>query len=191
VVLVAVGGIGGEAPDVNDGEAGGLLCAEGAAAGCAGEAVPGAGAVAPHGEYRGGKREVIAVSERILVTSALPYANGSIHLGHLVEYIQTDVYVRFACGDDITLRHAPPTRTARIEVNAARPGWFRAFTEKYRREHADSPFFVEFSTFYTTDSPENERGRPSTRRSRRRAHLQAVRGAALLREDQRFLPIIS
>ena len=35
------------------------------------------------------------MSEKLLVTSALPYANGSIHLGHLVEYIQTDVYVRY------------------------------------------------------------------------------------------------
>ena len=35
------------------------------------------------------------MSQRLLVTSALPYANGSIHLGHLVEYVQTDVYVRF------------------------------------------------------------------------------------------------
>ena len=34
-------------------------------------------------------------SRTILVTSALPYANGSIHLGHLVEYIQTDIWVRF------------------------------------------------------------------------------------------------
>ena len=35
------------------------------------------------------------VARRILVTSALPYANGHIHLGHLVEYIQTDIFVRF------------------------------------------------------------------------------------------------
>ncbi len=35
------------------------------------------------------------MSRKILVTSALPYANGSIHLGHLVEYIQTDIWVRF------------------------------------------------------------------------------------------------
>lgn len=39
---------------------------------------------------------LMATSQRkILVTSALPYANGSIHLGHLVEYIQTDIWVRF------------------------------------------------------------------------------------------------
>ena len=36
-----------------------------------------------------------STSRRILVTSALPYANGHIHLGHLVEYIQTDIWVRF------------------------------------------------------------------------------------------------
>ena len=51
---------------------------------------------------------------KILVTSALPYANGSIHLGHLVEYIQTDIWVRFqkmqgntcyyVCADDTTAR---------------------------------------------------------------------------------------
>ena len=35
------------------------------------------------------------MTRKILVTSALPYANGSIHLGHLVEYIQTDIWVRF------------------------------------------------------------------------------------------------
>ena len=43
------------------------------------------------------------MSQRILVTSALPYANGPIHLGHLVEYIQTDIYVRYrkATGDEV------------------------------------------------------------------------------------------
>ncbi|MCB1719712.1 MAG: class I tRNA ligase family protein, partial [Candidatus Competibacteraceae bacterium] len=35
------------------------------------------------------------MSRKILVTSALPYANGPIHLGHMVEYIQTDIWVRF------------------------------------------------------------------------------------------------
>lgn len=53
-------------------------------------------------------------SRKILVTSALPYANGPIHLGHLVEYIQTDIWVRFlkmrghqcfyVCADDATAR---------------------------------------------------------------------------------------
>ncbi len=100
------------------------------------------------------------MSERILVTSALPYANGSIHLGHLVEYIQTDVYVRFrrACGDDVTYVCAADSHGTPIEVNAAIAKTTpKAFVEKYRAEqHADfERFEVDFSTYYTTDSPEN------------------------------------
>ena len=102
------------------------------------------------------------MSERILVTSALPYANGSIHLGHLVEYVQTDVYVRFrrACGDDVTYVCAADSHGTPIEVNAAKAGMApKAFVEKYRREqHADfQRFLVDFSTYYTTDSEENAR----------------------------------
>jgi len=100
------------------------------------------------------------LSQRILVTSALPYANGSIHLGHLVEYIQTDVYVRFrrACGDDVTYVCAADSHGTPIEVNAVKAGMTpKAFVEKYRVEqHADfKRFGVEFSTYYTTDSAEN------------------------------------
>jgi len=102
------------------------------------------------------------VSERLLVTSALPYVNGPAHLGHLVEYIQTDVYVRFrrSAGDDVTWICAGDAHGTPIEVNAARAGMTpKAFGEKYRQEqHADyRRFGVEFSTFYTTDSPENAR----------------------------------
>jgi methionyl-tRNA synthetase len=102
------------------------------------------------------------MTTRRLVTSALPYANGSIHLGHLVEYIQTDVYVRFrrACGDDVTYVCAADSHGTPIEVNAAKAGMTpKAFVEKYRAEqHADfKAFGVEFSTYYTTDSAENEK----------------------------------
>ncbi|OFX24740.1 MAG: methionine--tRNA ligase [Anaeromyxobacter sp. RBG_16_69_14] len=102
------------------------------------------------------------MSKRVLVTSALPYANGSVHLGHLVEYIQTDVYVRFrrACGDEVTYVCAADSHGTPIEVNAAKAGMApKAFVEKYRREqHEDfKRFLVEFSTYYTTDSPENEK----------------------------------
>ena len=100
------------------------------------------------------------MKERILVTSALPYANGSIHLGHLVEYVQTDVYVRFrrACGDDVTYVCAADSHGTPIEVNAAVAKTSpKEFVEKYRREqHEDfERFGVHFSTYYTTDSPEN------------------------------------
>jgi len=81
------------------------------------------------------------LSQRLLVTSALPYANGSVHLGHLVEYIQTDVYVRFhkAIGDDVTYVCAADSHGTPIEVNAAKAGMSpKAFTEKYRAEqHED------------------------------------------------------
>jgi methionyl-tRNA synthetase len=102
------------------------------------------------------------LSQRLLVTSALPYANGSIHLGHLVEYIQTDVYVRFRreAGDDVTYVCAADSHGTPIEVNAARAGMTpKAFVEKYRAEqHEDfKRFGVEFATYYTTDSEENRR----------------------------------
>ncbi len=100
------------------------------------------------------------MSERLLVTSALPYANGSIHLGHLVEYLQTDIYVRFrrSTGDDVTYVCAADSHGTPIEVNAAKAGMPpQEFVEKFRIEqHEDfRRFGVDFSTYYTTDSPEN------------------------------------
>jgi methionyl-tRNA synthetase len=102
------------------------------------------------------------LNQRILVTSALPYANGSVHLGHLVEYIQTDVYVRFrrSTGAEIAYICAADSHGTPIEVNAAIAQMSpKAFVEKYRREmHEDfRRFGVDFSTYYTTDSPENAR----------------------------------
>jgi methionyl-tRNA synthetase len=102
------------------------------------------------------------LSQRLLVTSALPYANGPIHLGHLVEYIQTDVYVRFrrSTGDDVTYVCAADSHGTPIEVNAAKAGVTpKAFVERWRKEqHEDfRRFGVEFATYYTTDSEENRR----------------------------------
>jgi methionyl-tRNA synthetase len=102
------------------------------------------------------------LSQKLLVTSALPYANGSIHLGHLVEYIQTDVYVRFrrSTGDDVTYVCAADSHGTPIEVNAARAGVSpQEFVDRYRKEqHADfQRFGVDFSTYYTTDSDENRK----------------------------------
>jgi methionyl-tRNA synthetase len=102
------------------------------------------------------------VSERLLVTSALPYANGSIHMGHLVEYIQTDIYVRFrrSIGDDVTYVCAADSHGTPIEVSAAKEGVTpKAFVEKFRAEqHQDlQRFGVGFSIFYTTDSDENRK----------------------------------
>ena len=96
----------------------------------------------------------------ILVTSALPYANGSIHLGHLVEYIQTDIWVRFmkmqghqctyVCADDA---HGTP-----IMLNARKlgitPEQLIANTDKeHRADFAE--FNIDFDNFYSTHSDEN------------------------------------
>ena len=61
---------------------------------------------------------------RILVTSALPYANGHIHLGHLVEYLQTDIWVRFqrARGHRVVYVCADDTHGAAIMIRARREG---------------------------------------------------------------------
>ncbi|MFZ9642931.1 MAG: methionine--tRNA ligase [Candidatus Methylopumilus sp.] len=101
------------------------------------------------------------MSRKILVTSALPYANGSIHLGHLVEYIQTDIWVRFqkmhghtvhyVCADDT---HGTPIML-RAEKEGITP---EALIDKVHKEHyADfSEFLVAFDNYYSTNSTENK-----------------------------------
>ena len=91
------------------------------------------------------------MSERLMVTAALPYANGSAHLGHLVEYIQTDVYVRFrrSTGDEVAYVCAADCHGTPIEINAAKAGVSpKEFVERYRKEmHRDfQRFGVDFST---------------------------------------------
>ncbi len=97
---------------------------------------------------------------QILVTSALPYANGAIHLGHLVEYIQTDIWVRFqklrghqclyVCADDA---HGTP-----IMLRAQREGitpeeLIARVGEEHRADFAD--FHIGFDNFHSTHSEEN------------------------------------
>ena len=104
---------------------------------------------------------------RILVTSALPYANGAIHLGHLVEYIQTDIWVRFQrmqVNEDGSPREvhyvgADDTHGTPIMLRADSEGITpRQLIDRVWHEHKrdfDS-FGVSFDNYYTTDSPENE-----------------------------------
>ncbi len=103
------------------------------------------------------------MTRKILVTSALPYANGSIHLGHLVEYIQTDIWVRFqkmqpkdkvaecwyCCADDT---HGTPIML-RAEKDGITP---EALIERVHGEHSRdfAGFHVAFDNFYTTHSDE-------------------------------------
>ena len=99
-------------------------------------------------------------TRNILVTSALPYANGSIHIGHLVEYIQTDIWVRFlkmqghqctyVCADDA---HGTPIML-RAQNEGITPEELIAATDKeHRADFAD--FNVDFDNFHSTHSDEN------------------------------------
>ncbi len=96
----------------------------------------------------------------LLVTSALPYANGSIHLGHLVEYIQTDIWVRFQKmqGHDCTYVCADDAHGTPIMLRAQQEGIEpEALIERMNAEHqADfAAFHIEFDNYYSTHSDEN------------------------------------
>lgn len=98
---------------------------------------------------------------KILVTSALPYANGPIHLGHLVEYIQTDIWVRamkslghhvtYVCADDA---HGTAIML-KAEANGVTPEQQIA-TVKASHEQDFARFLINFDNYYSTHSPENE-----------------------------------
>jgi methionyl-tRNA synthetase len=100
------------------------------------------------------------MTRKILVTSALPYANGSIHLGHLVEYIQTDIWVRFQKMQAETTCHyvcADDTHGTPIMLRAQKEGITpEALIERVWREHkADfDGFHIGFDNYYSTNTPE-------------------------------------
>lgn len=98
---------------------------------------------------------------KILVTSALPYSNGPIHLGHLVEYIQTDIFVRFLrlVGEDVLFVCADDAHGAPIEIKATELGVTpEKLIEDVYKEHVQDfkDFLVSFDNYYTTNSPENK-----------------------------------
>lgn len=98
---------------------------------------------------------------KILVTSALPYANGSIHLGHLVEYIQTDIWVRFQKMQGHTVHYvcADDTHGTPIMLRAEKEGITpEALIGNVHKEHsADfSGFLIGFDHYYSTNAPENK-----------------------------------
>lgn len=100
------------------------------------------------------------MTRKILVTSALPYANGSIHLGHLVEYIQTDIWVRFQKMQGHTVHYvcADDTHGTPIMLRAEKEGITpEALIEKVHAEHSQdfADFLVQFDNYYSTNSEEN------------------------------------
>ncbi len=98
---------------------------------------------------------------RIIVTSALPYANGDIHIGHLVEYLQTDFWVRFQKmrGNDCLYVCADDTHGTPIMIRARKEGRPpEALIDEMRERHTRdfSDFQISFDNYYSTNSPENK-----------------------------------
>ena len=98
---------------------------------------------------------------KIVVTSALPYANGDIHIGHLVEYLQTDFWVRFqkmrghdciyVCADDT---HGTPIMIRARKEGRAPEDLIAEMHARHTRDFAD--FQIGFDNYYSTNSPENK-----------------------------------
>ena len=99
---------------------------------------------------------------KIAVTSALPYANGPIHIGHLVEYLQTDIWVRFQtlCGNKCLYFCADDTHGTPVMISARKAGITpEEMINNVHKEHkADfDGFHIEFDNYYSTHSPENKK----------------------------------
>jgi len=100
------------------------------------------------------------MARKIVVTSALPYANGPIHIGHLVEYLQTDIWVRFhkLCGNECLYFCADDTHGTPVMISARDQGIApEQLIERVQAEHIRDfdCFGIEFDNYYSTHSPEN------------------------------------
>jgi methionyl-tRNA synthetase len=134
-------------------------------------------------------------SEKFLVTMALPYANGDIHLGHLLEAVQTDIFVRFqrlrgreavyVCADDT---HGTP-----IELSALKQGITPAqLIAQAHKDHVRdyAAFNIGFNIFYSTDSEENREYAELIFANLKKNGLVVEReiGQFYCEHDRRFLP---
>ena len=100
-------------------------------------------------------------ARKILITSALPYANGPIHIGHLVEYIQTDIWSRFqkmrghqclyVCADDA---HGTPIMLRARQEGIEPEALIARVAEEHQADFAD--FRIGFDNYHSTHSPENQ-----------------------------------
>jgi methionyl-tRNA synthetase len=117
---------------------------------------------------------------RLFVTTALPYANGAFHIGHIMEYIQADIWVRlqrmrghevhFVCADDA---HGAPIMIA-AEKAGKTPQQFVAEIAAGRKPYLDG-FHIGFDNWHSTDSPENHALAQDIYRALKREGLIAVR----------------
>ncbi|MEO6023672.1 MAG: methionine--tRNA ligase [Burkholderiales bacterium] len=100
------------------------------------------------------------MKKQILVTTALPYANGSFHIGHIMEYIQADIWVRtqrmqghevhFVCADDT---HGAPIMLKAESEGVTPEALVARIGEEHKRDWAD--FNISFDHWHSTHSPEN------------------------------------
>lgn len=134
------------------------------------------------------------MTRRILVTSALPYANGPIHLGHILEAVQTDIWVRFQQlkGEDCVYVCADDTHGTAIMLRAENEGITpEALIARVQAEHERdyAGFNIGFAQFHSTHSPENERlSQDLYRRLRANGHISRRRITQLFDpEKQLFL----
>jgi methionyl-tRNA synthetase len=135
------------------------------------------------------------MARRILVTCGLPYANGSIHLGHLVEYIFADIWVRFLKmrGADAIYICADDTHGTPIQVRARKEGispeeLIARCWDEHVKDFAD--FHVEFDQYHSTHSPENRKWSERIYAAAQAKGLIARRAIEQLYcpSDQMFLP---
>jgi methionyl-tRNA synthetase len=99
--------------------------------------------------------------DKIVVTAALPYANGNIHIGHLLEYIQTDIFVRllkllkedalYICASDM---HGTPVEIKAKEVGKDPEKFALEFWKEHQKDFTN--YLIKFDNYYKTHSPENK-----------------------------------
>ena len=100
-------------------------------------------------------------NKTLLVTCALPYANGSIHLGHILEHIQADIYVRFqrmlgrkvyfVCADD---QHGSPIMIKAQQLSKTPEELIGEVENEHKSDFAG--FGISYDNYYRTNSPENQ-----------------------------------
>ena len=132
---------------------------------------------------------------KLFVTTALPYANGKFHIGHIMEYIQADIWVRFqrmlghevhfVCADDA---HGAPIMIAAQKAGLT-PQQFVANIAAGRKAYLDG-FHISFDNWHSTDAPENHALAQAIYRDLKRAGLIAQRTIAQFYDPtaQMFLP---
>lgn len=135
------------------------------------------------------------MNRKIVVTSALPYANGPIHIGHLVEYLQTDIWVRFqkANGNQCLYFCADDTHGTPIMISARKEGI--APEEMIKRIYAEhtkdfAGFGIQFDNYYSTHSEENRELSSAifTKLSEKGSIVKGEIEQAYCEKDNMFLP---